>query len=245
MQELEQPGISTVFITGTGKGFGAALVDAYISRGVFVVALARRPETVKALEQRHGGRCLAILGDVAEDRVMETVSEHLAALDRPIDVLVNNAGIIGTKSHLDETDPTELAELFQVHCVGAFRIAKAVAPFLERADQPMIVNISSRIGSLGRNAEGLFARRGYSYSYRIAKAAQNMLSLCMAEELEPKGIRVLAVHPGQMATVSVVKDAALTAHEAAEQFIAFLDRTALEPRGAMVLRDTYGRRIPW
>ena len=70
---------------------------------------------------------------------------------------------------------------------------------LAKSDHPRIINVSSRLGSLHKMANRVSARH-FSYSYRIAKAAQNMLTLCLQQEFENKGISVTAIHPGKLKT---------------------------------------------
>ena len=68
------------------------------------------------------------------------------------------------------------------------------------SNQSRVNNISSRLGSLHKMANKEFPQGEFSYSYRIAKAAQNMLTLCLQQEFADKGIRVTAIHPGKLKT---------------------------------------------
>jgi NAD(P)-dependent dehydrogenase (short-subunit alcohol dehydrogenase family) len=247
LSDISLPGLepASVMITGAGRGFGAALVNAYAALPSQVVALVRSEKARQDLKERHGNRVDVIIGDVAKASHEQKIRSQLNTLDRPIDLLVNNAGAPGTSNDLANVDVSEVERLFQTHCLGALRVTRAALPFLNRRDGARIVNISSRISSMGRNAEGHYARRRYSYAYRIAKAAQNMLSLCLLEELGPEGIDVFAIHPGQLTTASVSPDAALSPERAAEMFLAFMKDCKPGQRGPALLRDTVGRVIPW
>jgi NAD(P)-dependent dehydrogenase (short-subunit alcohol dehydrogenase family) len=79
------------------------------------------------------------------------------------------------------------------------RLAQTLLPTLLAAPAPVIVNVSSRLGSLAALAAGDFADRKTSYAYRVSKAAQNMLTVALAQELAGR-VRCWAVHPGSLAT---------------------------------------------
>jgi NAD(P)-dependent dehydrogenase (short-subunit alcohol dehydrogenase family) len=100
---------------------------------------------------------------------------------------------------LESLAPEELQRAFSVNVVGPARVAQALLPHLERSEHPLVVNVSSRLASLHRQAAGTYANLPTSYAYRITKAAQNMLTVCMATELGP-AVRVWAVHPGRLRT---------------------------------------------
>jgi NAD(P)-dependent dehydrogenase (short-subunit alcohol dehydrogenase family) len=235
----------SVMITGASRGFGAALVDAYVERAARVIALVRKEEARRTLAKKYGAAVDVVLADVARSSDETQVRSQLALLDRRVDLLINNAGAPGTTPGLEKADDAEIESLFQTHCLGALRITRAALPFLLRSQEPAVVNISSRISSMQRNAEGQFALRKYTYGYRIAKAAQNMLTLCLMEEFGAQGLRILAVHPGQLTTVSVSGAAASTPEEAAQMFIEFMESDRAAGRVPAVLQDTAGRIIPW
>lgn len=235
----------SVMITGAGRGLGAALVAAYAALPAQVIALVRTEEAQRRIEALHGAAVHVIRADVAKEEDEARIRSGLVALDRGLDLLINNAGFPGTSASLEQINITEIETLFQTHCLGALRVTRAALPFLQRSETPQVVNISSRISSLQLNAEGQFALRKYSYGYRIAKAAQNMLSLCLLEEFRGEGLGVLAIHPGQLTTVSASRAAALSPEEAAQMFIKFMESRHGSVRLPAVLQDTSGRSIPW
>lgn len=196
--------MKTVLITGAGRGFGRALLHAFADRGWCLFPLVRDPRVADELASSYPD-CHPIIGDVTTDHVDQAIVETLQRNTEFLDLLVNNAGnIVKTPGVLGMT-PAELVDHFEVHCAGAFRCVKAAFPFLARADDPLVVNISSRRGSFS------FTRLepvvGRAYAYRIAKCAQNMLTACLDDELKGSGIRVLAVHPGRLRTEVAAADA--------------------------------------
>ncbi len=204
--------MGTVLITGAGRGFGRALLNEYLSRGWTVFPLVRNPDVAARLHSDLGPTCHPIVGDVVcagvEHRITSVLERHAEALD----VLINNAGNIKKLRWLPNTIPEDLESLFRVHCAGAFRCSRAALPFLRRSGSPLIVNLTSRWGSIGRTVAGQF--RGI-YSYQIAKCAQNMLTACLDHELRGEGVRVAAVHPGKLKTESGAVDADTPPEEAA------------------------------
>jgi len=100
----------------------------------------------------------------------------------------HNAGLGGKASRLADVTSGE-SRVVRGHCLGAFPRPRRPL-VVAQAGQGVVINVSSRLGSLARNASGEFARRGFSYSYRIAKAAQNMLTLCLADEFPAQCVRV-------------------------------------------------------
>ncbi len=201
-----------VLITGAGRGFGRELFKVYIERGWTVFPLVRNPAVAEKLGSARAAACYPIIGDVACASVEGQIRAVLAQHGDALDLLINNAGNIKKLRWLPNTVPEDLESLFKVHCVGAFRCTRAALPFLGKAERPMVINVTSRWGSIARTAAGQF--RGI-YSYQIAKCAQNMLTACFDQELKDQGIRVVAVHPGKLITEAGATDADTPPGEAA------------------------------
>jgi NAD(P)-dependent dehydrogenase (short-subunit alcohol dehydrogenase family) len=94
--------------------------------------------------------------------------------------------------------------------------------YLRKSSNPRIINLSSRLGSLSKMSSGEFAKGKFSYSYRIAKAAQNMLTLCLDQELEDIPIFVAAIHPGKLQTSMGAYDADMSPGDAATSIYSWL-----------------------
>jgi len=197
---------SIVLITGAARGLGNALLAQCHASNRKVLALVRKDDDRRDLEARYPGTRVAI-GDVAVPSSLAGLEQLIAAEGR-LDVVINNAGMLGKGPTLAESSPDVLLEHFRVHCLGAFNVAKLAVPFMLGSTSATIINISSRLGSLGSNADGAFEGQGMSYAYRIAKAAQNMLTLCLSQELHTKRIKVCAIAPGRLATAEDFQEAA-------------------------------------
>jgi NAD(P)-dependent dehydrogenase (short-subunit alcohol dehydrogenase family) len=217
--------MSSVLITGASRGLGRELVQVFFERGWTLFPLVRDPEVAASLESRYVTMCHPIVGDVGEADAGEPITRVLSRHTDSLDVLVNNAGNIKKLRYLPNTAPEDIESLFRVHCLGAFRCTCAALPFLRRAARPIVINMTSRWGSIARTVSGEF--RGI-YSYQIAKCAQNMLTACLDQELAKEGIRVFAVHPGKLTTEAGAYDADTPPCEAASKladWIQSIDRS--------------------
>ncbi|WP_242310996.1 SDR family NAD(P)-dependent oxidoreductase [Bacillus cereus group sp. BfR-BA-01331] len=205
-----------VLITGGNRGLGLQLVKVFHENGHIVYPLARSEVAVTQLKKMFSSRCFPILADLSIDESTEQIKNQLEEYTKYIDLVINNAGITGKETEILRTNSEELMELFNVHCLGVIRAVKGTYVALTKSNQPRIINVSSRLGSLHKMANKDFPQGKFSYSYRIAKAAQNMLTLCLQQEFENKGIGVNAIHPGKLKTDIGAFDANMTPAEGAQ-----------------------------
>ena len=201
-----------VLITGAGRGFGRELFRVFSECGWTVFPLVRNTDTAAELVATNKSKCFPIIGDVASEKTADEIAGVLDAHADSLDLLINNAGNVKKHRGLRNTPACDLEDLFRVHCIGAFRCTKAALPFLKKAERPVVINITSRWGSIARTVSG---KGGRIYSYQIAKSAQNMLTACLDQELKGDGIRVFAVHPGRLKTEVAAADANVEPREAA------------------------------
>lgn len=167
-----------ILITGANRGIGAALVRAGRASGHEVIA-ATRP-----------GRG----GDVCFDVIDHEALRHHAAATGPLDVLINNAGIIGpTRQSALDMDFAGLREAFEVNAYAPLAVAQAFLPNLRAGETPCILSISSQMSWMGYAKSDRIA-------YRASKAALNKLMQGLATDLAPEGIPVVLVDPGWVRT---------------------------------------------
>lgn len=208
-----------ILITGANRGFGYALTKGFIDCGDRVITVVRKEEYVENMVKELGCRVIPIVADITDDEAIQTIKSVLDKEIDCIDMIINNAGVTGKCHTINDLSTNEMEEVINVHCLAVIRTYQACREHLSRSNKPIIVNISSRLGSLSRMATGEFKNRKFSYSYRIAKAAQNMLTICMDQELREHNIRVAAVHPGRLLTRSGAADADTTPEVGAQRFI--------------------------
>lgn len=189
------PGVAV--ISGAGRGFGAALTAVLAAEEWTVYGIVRPGYAAKAGTD---GRVRFLEWDIAHS-CPEEVSQALA--EASIDVVVNNAAVGSSQKTLAAVDPESLAQLLDNNVAGAVRVTQASLAGLLRPSaggrRPLVVNVSSRLGSAALQANGEFAGFGTSYGYRLGKAALNMLTLSLHEEFGAE-LDVWSVHPGALAT---------------------------------------------
>ena len=202
-----------VFITGISKGLGRALTNLYASGGHRVLGVSR-------------GVPVDMDGSVAHrsvDVCSPDLENEVAILCKGvphIDLLINNAGAGSFGAALHDVSPEEVSLQFQLHCLAPLRVTRALLPKLLAAPAPKVFHITSRFGSFTQNLRGDFKGMEISYAYRIAKAAQNMLSVCMAADPSLSGILVASVNPGSLRSVMGGPQAPHSLEEAAVRIAA-------------------------
>jgi len=194
----------TTLITGAGRGLGLEFVRQYAADGWTVLATAREPERhaeLQALVAAAAGRIRVYALDVADRAAIGALAGALAG--EAIDVLVNNAGTMGSEgyagrgmqaqrfgsSHYDDWLHT-----FAVNALGPMKMAEAFADHVAASQQKKIVALSSVVASIGSN------NLGGLYAYRSSKTALNAIMKSMALDLARRGIIVAPLHPGWAAT---------------------------------------------
>ncbi len=181
-------------ISGGSKGLGADLARRFVEEGADVSLCARRPEGAADLAaelRAAGGRCLVTGCDVTNEAHVEAwVAATMAEFGR-VDVLVNNASVLGVRVPIAEYPADEWRDVIDVNLNGAFLVAKACIEPLSATGGSMI-HISSGVGDHGRPNWG---------AYCASKNGLEALSEMLAGELAEAGVRSNAVDPGAMRTV--------------------------------------------
>jgi NAD(P)-dependent dehydrogenase (short-subunit alcohol dehydrogenase family) len=183
--------VRTWFVTGgTPGGFGMAYANAALEVGDRVVLTARRPAELTEWAAGHGDRVLVLPLDVTDDeQIRQAVRQAEDRFDR-IDVLVNNAGR-GWYGSVEGMADDAVRRTFDLNFFGAVKVIRAVLPGMRRHGSGWIVTMSS--------VAGLVGVPGFGY-YSAAKFALEGLTEVLRHEVEPLGIKVLAVEPGAFRT---------------------------------------------
>jgi NAD(P)-dependent dehydrogenase (short-subunit alcohol dehydrogenase family) len=228
-----------ILITGANRGFGLALADQFSESGYELYLVVRKADAAQSLKQSFP-RAHILITDITASSYESELENWLA--DSVIDVVINNAGS-GTKAPTFEQTKTEyLQKEFDTNCVAVLATVKGALASLVRAQHPQVINISSRRGSLTMQSELLAKGSGCSYSYRVSKAAQNMLTLCLADDLEEQNIRVVAIHPGRLLTDMAPKDAVTTPEQSAKKLLELVQSNKLKSRDFISLETG---QLPW
>ncbi len=181
-----------VMITGASRGLGRALALAFSREGANLIITSRNEDALKpVVEEAEGAgvEVLAIAMDVSESEDVEKLVN--AAVERfgRIDVLVNNAGLLGPRVPIAKYPEDEWRKVLEANLTGPFLLAKAVIPNMPEGGS--IINITSGVSIEGRPRWG---------AYSVSKFGLEGLTQILAAELGEHGIRVNSVDPGSMRT---------------------------------------------
>lgn len=182
------------WVTGAGRGIGRAAALALAKQGAAVALVSRTQNEVEQVAQEirsWGGTAIASLLDVSNwDMVHWTVQQIEAALG-PIDLLINNAGVLEPLGKVWETDPEQAGRLIDINLSGTYYGMRAVLPNMVQRGRGVIVNVSS--------GAALTAAPGWSV-YAASKAGVDHLTRTAALDLKDTAVRVYALHPGLVDT---------------------------------------------
>ena len=184
-------------ITGASQGIGASIARVLHGAGMSLALLARSGGKLVELARTLGDDCLPVPCDVSEPDAVRAAFASIEARFGHVDVLVNNAGVIGI-SLLSEADDAFIASQVAVNLMGPIYCSRAAIPLLLAAGGGDIANISSRSVDLARP---------YLSVYSATKGGLETLSRTLAAELRPQGIRVSAVRVGPTASEPGDQDA--------------------------------------
>lgn len=179
-------------ITGASRGLGRALALAYAAQGAKLVINGRSEGSLKPVAEeveRAGAEVLAVPADVAAAADVERLV--YAAVDRfgGIDVLVNNAGLLGRRVKIEEYPEDEWRQVIDANLTAPFLLAKAAIPHMREGGS--IINVVSGVSVEGRAEWG---------AYSVSKFGVEGLTQILAAESKDRGIRANAVDPGGMRT---------------------------------------------
>lgn len=227
-------------ITGANRGLGLAFVSELLERGARVLACCREPahaHVLEALRAAHGGQLAIHRLDLADPDAIAALPEAAAKHLQRLDLLVNNAGVLVSGERFGNVRAESLAESFAVNATAPLLITQALAPLLALGNKPRVLCITSQLGSIAQ-ANGF-----RTISYAMSKAALNMAVKRLAAELAPRGIVVLAVHPGWLKTAMGGKGATLSPPDAAHALLGLVERAGIEEAGKFLAYD--GAALPW
>jgi NAD(P)-dependent dehydrogenase (short-subunit alcohol dehydrogenase family) len=224
--------VTTTLVTGANKGLGREVARRLLEDGHDVWVAARDGARGRAAAQELGARFVEL--DVTDDASVASAARHVA-VEGGLDVLVNNAGIVGASRTVAEMTAEDVAEVLATNVLGVVRVTRAFLPLLERAASPVVVNVSSGMGSLAvTNDPARLESSLIALGYATSKAAVNMLTTQYAKALP--GMRINAVDPGYTATDLNGRRGTQTVEEGAEAIVAMAEIDASGPTGTFTDR---------
>lgn len=182
--------MKTWFITGSSSGIGEGIAKAVLKKGDNAVVMARDTGKLNTIVQQYPGTALAVPLELTDKASIRAAVQAANERFGTIDVLVNNAGH-GYRAAVEEGEDESIAEVFGTNLFGPVELIKAVLPQMRRNRKGAVINLSS-IAAVGSGV-------GSGY-YAATKAALELISDALYQEVSPLGIKVMVVEPGAFRT---------------------------------------------
>ena len=237
-----------VVITGASRGIGLELARQYALQGLTdghfcrVIATCRDPENAPKLQalaeevRTKGDDNLVIRElDVTNKDSVQAFKSSLGG--RPIDILINNAGMYGPNAPMLPVDIDKWHEVFHLNCVAPVYLSQQLFENLKESQLGKIVTISSDMGSISNNTGG------GAYLYRSSKSALNAAMYSLSLDLKEFGVSVMMLHPGHVKTDMGGPNAKVPVEESASGLRKVIDEVNLDSSGAF--RNWKGEEMPW
>lgn len=223
-------------ITGANRGIGLEFARQLSARGEHVEAGTRdagRPGPL--LELALGGKVNVHACDVASD---ESVLAFARAIgDVPVDVLINNAGIMGKMQSFEGLELDDVMQTMNVNALGPIRVTRALMPQLLKGATRRVVHITSGMGSIADNGSG------GAYGYRMSKAALNMANKSLSVDYKAKGFTCVVMNPGWVQTDMGGGGAPTTVQDSVRMMLERID--ALTPQNTGEFVNYKGGTYPY
>lgn len=227
-------------VTGANRGLGLAFTRQLLARGARVLACCRDPDhadDLRKLHEKHADDLIVHALDVADAGAIDALPNVAAKHLQRIDLLINNAGVLVSGERFGNVEAESLATSFAVNASAPLLITQALSILLTRGHKPRVLCITSQLASIAQ------ASNFRTLSYAMSKAALNMGVKRLAAELGPRGIVVLACHPGWVKTDMGGKGATLKPEDSAKALLQLIEHASIEDGGKFLAYD--GAELPW
>jgi NAD(P)-dependent dehydrogenase (short-subunit alcohol dehydrogenase family) len=251
------PDKSTALVTGANQGIGLQIAKDLVAHGFTVLVGSRDLGKGEAAADEIGPGAVAVQLDVTDHASIAAAAARIQSEIGRLDLLIQNAAISNTglragmtiQEYTKSTRPSvvsmaEMRAVWDTNVFGVLAVYQAMLPLLRASPESRIVNVSSGVGSLTINSDPAFHYRAiFSPVYSASKTALNAITLAMAIELEPEGIKVSSVSPGYTRTALNGFQGVETLEEGAREAVrvALLGREG--PTGGFTRWE--GETIPW
>ena len=236
----------TVLITGANKsiGYETARQLGRLGHRIWLGSRdAARGQAAAEQLVREGLDVRPISIDVTSDSSVRAATDRVQAADGRLDALVNNAGIPGGRAAPSEQSLREIRDVYETNVFGAIRVTQAFVPLLAAAGHARIVMVSSGLGSLGWLSDPQHPFSGVNIlGYNSSKTALNAVTVSLAKEFAPAGIKVNAADPGYTATDFNDHSGYRTVEQAASGIVWLVTLDADGPTGGFFFDR---QPVPW
>lgn len=177
-------------VTGASRGIGRAVALGFAKAGIHVIATARTQEDLESLDDEisaFGSHATLVPLDLKDGSAIDRLGGAIAERWKRLDILVANAGLLGSLSPLPHIDPGVWDDLLAVNLTANWRLLRSLDPLLRASDAGRAIFVTT--GAVGKNVP-------YWGGYAVSKAALNQLAFTYAAETEKTTVRVNLLNPG-------------------------------------------------
>ncbi len=233
-------------VTGCDHGVGLSLVRELADRG-YTVAACRLNEAETQVDQlaaRYPDKIRVLTADISLDDSVNALCREVEKLFPCLDLLINNAGILGhmESGPEDDLDFSLMQQVVNVNALGTLRVTAGLLPLIRKSTEKTVLNITSEAGSI-KDCE----RTGW-FGYCMSKAANNMQGALIHNTLRREGGRVIQMHPGHVATYMrghLDTSAAITPEISAKGILHTVLDQDLPTENRPLYLDYKGSELPW
>ena len=239
--------MKTILITGANQGIGFETARQLAQSGHFVYLGSRDKnkgqEAVNKLKESGISNVAWLELDVTNIDSIRQARQALENKTAALDVLINNAGISGEQPQNISTGKMgNLRQIFETNFFGVVQTTQQFIPLLKKAAQPVILNVSSEMGSLAIQSDTTNPNRGLYDAYSCSKTALNAFTVMLANELKGTGFRINSVTPGYTATNLNQYKGAKTPGEGASVIVKYATMDSGAPTGKFFNQEG---EVPW
>ena len=227
-----------VLVTGANRGLGLGFVTNYLGKKVNVVSTTRDIKSSRellALKERFPDNLEIFELDLLKESAGDTLANFLG--ERPIDILINNAGIGSTNQNFQAVSPKPWLEVLKVNLIAPLMVTQSIIDNVKKGVDKKIYFLSSQLGSIADNTGGGM------YIYRSSKTGLNQVVKSLSVDLKPQGITVVSLHPGWVKTDMGGPNALVSIDESIEGVMKVIYATDIRDTGRFLNYD--GKELPW
>ena len=178
-----------ILVTGGSRGIGKGISKVFLENGAKVIICSRNEVELKKAENelKNGAQISPLRADLTKISDIGLIKKFIEKEHMKLDVLVNNASILGIKSKIEDYPEDLWKEVIDINLNAQFYLTKALIPLLKKSQNGSIINVSSTVGREGRSGWG---------AYSASKFGLEALTQILSQELEEFNIRANSVNPG-------------------------------------------------
>ena len=230
--------MTNVLVTGANRGLGLGFVKNYLRKNVDVVSTTRDLKSSRellGLKERFPENLEIFELDLLKESAGDALANFLG--ERPINILINNAGIGSTNQHFQAVSPKPWLEVLKVNLIAPLMVTQSIIDNVKKGVDKKIYFLSSQLGSIEDNTSGGM------YIYRSSKTGLNQVVKSLSVDLKPQGITVVLLHPGWVKTDMGGPNAPVSIDESIEGMTQVIHTTDIRDTGRFLNYD--GKELPW